>query len=471
MDYQKFVDGIITTSCVLSVEKLSDGICGKIRIICGNRAYLDSLKAGHETGNRMYSHELISGSEYENYFDKDRVFEDYCYRCAILKQPIHTVVHPEFFDTWFNIYMLPLESDKEDLGYCLYSIQLSAEQSNGILSNLSRETASDVLNTCIKLRGTNDFVGTVNDVVADIRRICDARHVCLLLVDYASRSCSMLAQAYADTARRIPMNHWGDEEHFNLVVSWSAILAGTSCLIAKNEEDMAPIKEKNPAWYESLHRAQVNSIVLFALKVGGDLLGYIWATNFEVKNTLRIKETLELTTFFLASEISNYQLLNRLHRLSTMDMLTGVLNRNAMNNRIDSIGSEKTEDKHTLGVVFADLNGLKTTNDNDGHQAGDLLLKNAAMVLQNVFIGDEIYRAGGDEFLVLVPDITREDLQKKIERVRKDSASYGNVSFAIGYSFKEDQRDILDGLHEADEIMYADKNEFYLKHPELKSRK
>ena len=266
------------------------------------------------------------------------------------------------------------------------------------------------------------------------------------------------------------MNHWGDEEHFNLVVSWSAILAGTSCLIAKNEEDMALIKEKNPAWYESLHRAQVNSIVLFALKVGGDLLGYIWATNFEVKNTLRIKETLELTTFFLASEISNYQLLNRLHRLSTMDMLTGVLNRNAMNNRIDSIGSEKTEDKHTLGVVFADLNGLKTTNDNDGHQAGDLLLKNAAMVLQNVFIGDEIYRAGGDEFLVLVPDITREDLQKKIERVRKDSASYGNVSFAIGYSFKEDQRDILDGLHEADETMYADKNEFYLKHPELKLR-
>ena len=54
-------------------------------------------------------------------------------------------------------------------------------------------------------------------------------------------------------------------------------------------------------------------------------------------------------------------------------------------------------------MVFADLNGLKRINDCDGHQAGDLLLKNASMALQNAFIGDEIYRAGGDEFLIRIP--------------------------------------------------------------------
>ena len=471
MDYQKFIDSVIPVSCVLSVEKLPDGSYGKIRIVCGNKAYHDSLKVNHETGSRMLTHELITDSEYTNYFPKDLIFEDYCYRSAILGQPIHTYIHPEFFDTWFNIFMTPLMSDRDDMGYCLYSMDLAEERNARVMANLSQETAADVLTTCIKLRGTDDFVSTVNDVMADIRRICDARHVCLLLVDYATRSCSMLAQAYADSARKVSMNHWQDEEHFNLVVTWSSILAESSCLIVKNEEDMAPIKEKNPGWYESLHKASVDSIVLFPLKIGGNLLGYIWATNFEIKNTLRIKETLELTTFFLASEISNYQLLTRLHRLSTVDMLTAVLNRNAMNNRVELLSTVTEDEVKPVGVVFADLNGLKRMNDKEGHQAGDLLLKNAAMALQNVFVGDEIYRAGGDEFLLILPDTTKDDMEDKILRLRNVASSYGNVSFAIGSSFKEDCRKIREALHEADEAMYADKRLFYQNHPELDARK
>lgn len=471
MDFQSFIDKIIPISCILSVEKLPDGSCGKIRIVCGNKAYLDSLKMNHETGSKMLTHELISGSEYVNYFPKDLIFEDYCYRSAILKQPIHTYIHPEFFDTWFNIFMTPLASDSDDMGYCLYSMDLAEERNARVMSNLSQETAADVLTTCIKLRGTDDFVSTVNEVMADIRRICEARHVCLLLVDYATRSCSMLAQAYADTARRVSMNHWQDEEHFNLVVTWSAILAESSCLIVKNEADMAPIKEKNPGWYESLIKAQVDSLVLFPLKIGGNLLGYIWATNFEIKNTLRIKETLELTTFFLASEISNYQLLNRLQRLSTVDVLTGVFNRNAMNNRVDIFYTAAGSDIKPVGVVFADLNGLKRMNDKEGHQAGDLLLKNASLAIQNAFVGDEIYRAGGDEFLVILPDTTKEDMDDKILRLRNIASSYGNASFAIGSSYKEDCRQIREALHEADEAMYADKRLFYQNHPELDARK
>ena len=471
MDFQAFIDKISTISCILSVEKLPDDSCGKICIISGNKAYLDSLRADHETGGRMFSHELISGSEYTAYFPKDLIFEDYCFRSAILKQPIHTCIHPEFFDAWFNIHMTPLESDREDIGYCLYSMEIAEERSARVMANLSQETAADVLTTCIKLRGTDDFISTLNDVMADIRRICDARHVCLLLVDYGTRSCSMLAQAYADSARRVSMNHWQDEEHFQLVVTWSAILAESTCLIVTNDADMAPIKEKNPGWYESLRKAEVDSLVLFPLKIGGNLIGYIWATNFEIKNTLRIKETLELTTFFLASEISNYQLLNRLHRLSTVDVLTGVLNRNAMNNRVDIFSTASGSDIMPVGVVFADLNGLKRMNDREGHQAGDLMLKNASMALQNAFVGDEIYRAGGDEFLVLLPDTSGEKMEEKIRHLRKLAESYGNVCFAIGSSFKEDCRKIGEALQEADEAMYADKRLFYRNHPELDARK
>ena len=135
------------------------------------------------------------------------------------------------------------------------------------------------------------------------------------------------------------------------------------------------IKEKNKAWYDSLTEANVESLVLFPLKSGYELLGYIWANNFDTEKTMHIKETLELTTFFLASEISSYQMFDKFRILSTVDMLTGVLNRNEMNNRVMQLGIDDRPGRKNIGIVFADLNGLKTMNDNNGHSAGDKLIK------------------------------------------------------------------------------------------------
>ena len=190
--------------------------------------------------------------------------------------------------------------------------------------------------------------------------------------------------------------------------------------------------------------------------------------NFDTKNAVKIKETLELTIYFVASEIANHKLLERLKILSSIDMLTGVLNRNEMNNKIDSLRSNADSSLKGIGIVFADLNGLKRVNDNEGHAAGDLLLKNAAIILQNVFIGDEIYRAGGDEFMVFLSFTSEEDIIDKCNKVKVLSRHYKNVSFAIGYSYQNDSSDITDALKLADERMYEDKDKYYAEHPEFK---
>jgi diguanylate cyclase (GGDEF)-like protein len=149
-------------------------------------------------------------------------------------------------------------------------------------------------------------------------------------------------------------------------------------------------------------------------------------------------------------------------------MLTGVMNRNEMNNLVDRLSKGSEEGAVSIGVIFADLNGLKRVNDKGGHAAGDLLLKNAAMVLQNVFIGDEIYRAGGDEFMVLLSFTTEEEIKKKCRNVKALSKSYKDVSFALGYSYQNDSSGITDALRLADERMYEDKEKYYKEHPELK---
>lgn len=466
MDYQKYVDYIQPMTCVLSVEKLPNGSHGKIRIVAGNRAYVDSIENPTILPD-MKPQKFIPNSEYTDYLPRDLNFEDFCYRSAILGQPLHTYVHPDRFDVWFNLFMMPLESDDENVGYCAYTQELSHKANVSKMTQLSYETASDVLNTCIKLRGTDDFDQTIYEVISDIRKICDARTCCLLQVNFNNRRCKVLAFSFAGESVRRPMDHWSDDEHFEIVRTWADLIAGSNCLILKNADDMEVVREMSPVWYDSLIKAQVERLVLFPLKARGELMGYIWATNFDLHNALRIKETLELTTFFLASEIASYQMFDRLKILSSMDMLTGVYNRNEMNNRVDRLGESGGTGK-SVGIVFADLNGLKRINDSEGHLAGDLLLKNAALLLQNVFVGNEIYRAGGDEFMVLIEDATPRVLEWQVERVRKQSEAYRNVNFAIGFCCEMDGKDVRKALKIADQRMYEDKKRYYEEYPERK---
>lgn len=467
MDFKSFVDMIDVMTCILSVETKEDGSYGEIRIVNGNPSYIASIEVPNPELPQMITSKFIPNSLYQKYIPKDLNFEDFCYRCAVLKQPMHTYVHPERFDFWFNLYMIPLQS-VGNIHYCTYSQIISRNADSEQMSNTSASTASAVLNTCIKLRGATNFQHTMDEVISDIRKIIDAQSCVVLLTDHETRSCSILGESRNEYSMLPSMNRLLDDKFYDLTASWKDTIGGSNGLIIKNSNDWQYLKEKNPAWYESLKKEHVESLVLFPLDVGSENLGYIWACNFDINNTVKIKETLELTIYFVASEIANHKLLERLKRLSSIDMLTGVLNRNEMNNRIDGLRTGASPTLKGVGIIFADLNGLKKVNDNGGHTAGDLLLKNAAIVLQNVFIGDEIYRAGGDEFMVLLSYTSEDEIIEKCKRVRSLSKQYKDVSFALGYSYQNNSSDITEALKLADQRMYADKEEFYKTHPEFR---
>jgi GGDEF domain-containing protein len=87
-------------------------------------------------------------------------------------------------------------------------------------------------------------------------------------------------------------------------------------------------------------------------------------------------------------------------------------------------------------------------------------------VLQNVFVGDQIFRAGGDEFMILLSYTNEEAIKDKCNKVKKLSKKYSNVSFALGYVYQSDSSNITDALKIADQRMYEDKAKYYLDHPE-----
>lgn len=465
MDFQSFVDMLDVMTCIISVETKEDGSYGDIRIVTGNPAYIKSIEHANPDVPQMMTSKFVPNSLYQTYFPTDLNFEDFCFRCAVLKQPMHTYIHPERFDFWFSLYMMPL-GNEGNLHYCTYSQVVSKYADSEQMSNTSASIATDVLNTCIKLRGATNFQHTMDEVISDIRKLCDAQSCVILLTDHETRKCSVLCESRNEYSMLQSMKDILRDDFYELTESWKDVIGGSNGLLIKNRNDWDYLREKNPEWCESLIKAKVESIVLFPLVNGNETLGYIWACNFDTENTVNIKQTIELTVYFIASEIGNHLLLDKLKKLSSIDMLTGVLNRNEMNNRIDALRKGGSDEIKGLGIVFADLNGLKRVNDKEGHAAGDLMIKNAAMALQNVFVGDQIFRAGGDEFMIMMSFTSEDAIKEKIAKAKKISKKYGNVSFALGYAYRNDSSDITEVLKLADERMYEDKAKYYLDHPE-----
>ncbi|SEK85790.1 sensor domain-containing diguanylate cyclase [Ruminococcus albus] len=465
MDFQKVVDSISKAACVVSVETPADGSPMKFRIVTGNRAYLDTIERPMQNVE-MLTRKFVPNSEYTNYLNRDLNFEDSCYCAAVEKKLLHAYAHPARYDVWFNMSFLPLSGDEGDLHYCMYIMEINFKPDAKRMSTISADIASAVLETCIKLRSADDFRSVLNEICEDIRDLCDSENCCVLLMDKAKRSCSVLCEAFSKDTKLVSMENYLTDDFYDIAESWENTIAGSNCLVVKNDSDMEVVRERNPVWHDSITSAGGKTIVLFPLEFKNELLGYIWAINFSADVADTIKETLELTTFILASEIYSFKMMDRLHVLSSKDMLTGVMNRNEMNNYVDDL--VKGRSGRPIGVVFADLNGLKVVNDSQGHIAGDELLKKAASALQEVFSSRDIFRAGGDEFVVMLTGVTEEELYRKTEELRETAKKYTDLVFAIGYAYEESTAEVHKALRLADERMYLDKKHYYEMHPEKK---
>jgi len=466
MDFQKVADSIAAMACIVSVEEKPDGSCGDVRIVTGNKAYIDTIE--HPMQDlEMLTKKFVPNSLYTEYLTRDLNFEDFCFRAAVNKKCLHSYAHPDRYDIWFNMTFMPLGPDDGNIHYCAYIMEINFEASSERISNISGDIAAAVLETAIRLREAKNFRSALKDTVGDIRRLCDVEYCGMLLVDKENESCELLGEDFAEGSDLRPDADYLGKDFYPVASTWKDTIAGSNCLVAKNERDMEVVKERNPLWYGSLKDAGVNSIALFPLKGPDEEIGYMWAVNFDEDRSAQIKEILELTTFVLGSEISSYMMVNKLRELSSRDMLTGIMNRNEMNNYVDALSGLPEKAAKPAGVIFADLNGLKRINDSKGHAAGDVLLRNAASALRELFDAEHIFRAGGDEFVVILPGVSNEELEKKVSDLRIAQTHYPDLSFAIGRGYTSDCREVRRALADADERMYEDKRKHY-SDPELK---
>lgn len=150
--------------------------------------------------------------------------------------------------------------------------------------------------------------------------------------------------------------------------------------------------------------------------------------------------------------------------MSNSDYLTGLKNRNAF--EIDMLNLE--ERKEQPGFIVTDINDLKKVNDENGHSCGDRYIRGAAAILMRSMKECAIYRYGGDEFIIIMPQLLRQEvLQGICENIYKTQDHYNKetgmqVSLSIGCAAYDEEVDhsLRDTLQRADENMYEVKRRY-----------
>jgi diguanylate cyclase (GGDEF)-like protein/PAS domain S-box-containing protein len=153
----------------------------------------------------------------------------------------------------------------------------------------------------------------------------------------------------------------------------------------------------------------------------------------------------------------------RLQKLATLDALTRIQNRYAINQEIDNEIKLAKRDKKPFALLMVDIDFFKLINDTHGHHVGDLVLQETAILMKNSIRDvDKIGRWGGEEFIIILHDISANEAVKKAEEIRmliKDNLianSYHiTVSIGIRAYHKRDTKAML--LQQADEALYLAK--------------
>ena len=240
-------------------------------------------------------------------------------------------------------------------------------------------------------------------------------------------------------------------------------------VMKKNEttlflSDCSRIKDSDPGLYEFFRLADLDNAVVVPFYSNGELVGCMCAGGFDENMPLDIKRLMENAAHFTSARVTAHQMMKKLEYMSMYDSLTGVRNRNHVTGLISDINRAHED----VGIIYIDINGLKSVNDMQGHDAGDRLIKNAVELMLSVFDRDCIYRSGGDEFVVVRENVSEAEFEDDRRRLYSVVRQQSEVSMAIGSRWKADVRDLNSLVKEADQEMYAAKTEYYRTHKKLR---
>lgn len=222
--------------------------------------------------------------------------------------------------------------------------------------------------------------------------------------------------------------------------------------------DIEILHDEEWASYMRLKSEGIHSIMAVAVSdVSGMLVGALGVCNMEKNCTdTRILDAVKLSFAMLYHNIRSYDIIRE---MGTMDLLTGLLNRNCYQERLRRYAGQEDG---VLSCIYCDVNGLHELNNTKGHDAGDEMLKVVAYTLRSYFGEKHTYRIGGDEFVAFAADMTAQEVAAHTQDMSDKLEKQGYfVSVGISTGNPTDSEQIEELVRNAETQMYAAKRAFY----------
>ena len=337
----------------------------------------------------------------------------------------------------------------------LFVVATSAQNRELAVSERTKEQIrqrleiATVLNSCVgKLNsdtdidvGINNLLATVNDYFqADRTYVFEIDPDRDVLINTFEYICGQEVSAQMDNLQEVPVS---------VIKVWMQnFRQGRSYYMSDLEQ------ERGQPSYEMLKAQQVWRLLAVPLMKGGAMVGFLGVDN--PRAHYDDATLLASIQFFVTNSLDRKKQQAYLEKLSYRDMLTGLYNRNRYIERLEAY--KQVQDQQ-IGAIYIDLNGLKKVNDEQGHRAGDELIVRAAGTIAGIF-AEDAYRVGGDEFVVILLDVSREDFARKTEQLRRQMQENG-VDASIGGVWQASTENLENLLRRADENMYREKKRYY----------
>lgn len=337
----------------------------------------------------------------------------------------------------------------------LFVVATSAQNRELAVSERTKEQIrqrleiATVLNSCVgKLNSDTDIDVGINNLLATVNGYFQADRTYVfeidpdrdVLINTFEYICGQEVSAQMDNLQEVPVS---------VIKVWMQnFRQGRSYYMSDLEQ------ERGQPSYEMLKAQQVWRLLAVPLMKGGAMVGFLGVDN--PRAHYDDATLLASIQFFVTNSLDRKKQQAYLEKLSYRDMLTGLYNRNRYIERLEAY--KQVQDQQ-IGAIYIDLNGLKKVNDEQGHRAGDELIVRAAGTIAGIF-AEDAYRVGGDEFVVILLDVSREDFARKTEQLRRQMQE-NSVDASSGGVWQASTENLENLLRRADENMYREKKRYY----------
>lgn len=198
------------------------------------------------------------------------------------------------------------------------------------------------------------------------------------------------------------------------------------------------------------------------------ILSFIYFELSVKKGEILSIDITNIITFGLISMLLSYHVVkvhlkcfitkNKMKEISEHDALTGLKNRNNFEHNLPDY-FEKAKDN--IACIYVDINGLRKINNTINHEAGDDMLKFVAHSMTQIFAYDDVYRVGGDEYTIFVPDADLSKIEEEIQALHNMVNQKGytiSTGMAMQYSPHVHIKSLI---IDAENKMYEAKESYY----------